>query len=78
MRDCLCGADVLAALAEHDTLGRFSHDGPFFAVLILDRVDAHVAVVHAFEAADAFLVVNGGSPGYFAPGYAMVGFFSHS
>jgi hypothetical protein len=78
MRNGLCGANVLAALAEHDTLGRFSHDGPFLAVLFLDCVDAHVAVVNAFEAADAFLVVNCGSPGYFASGYTMVGFFSHS
>ncbi len=74
----MCGTDVLAALAEHNTLARFRDDGSFLAVLLLDRVNAHVTVVHAFEAAHAFLVVNGGSPGDFVSRHAMVGFFSHS
>ena len=70
-------ANSITARAEHYAVVWIFHDGPLFSVIFFKFVRAEFAVVHAFSAADAFLVVYHWVPRYLAAGNSVPSFFRH-
>ena len=71
----LGGADIFAASAEHDACVGVSYDCSLFSVFLLKFEDIIVAVIYAFPASDALLVVYLWSPRYFVSWNSFKFFF---
>ena len=69
-------ASFFAACAEHHAIVKIFHDSFLSSFFRFEFVHSEFAVVYAFSAADAFLIVDCWTPMYLASRNAMICFFS--